>query len=139
MGASSKIRKQIGGKQYLLSRSRGLGAADPWDELLGKPVSPIRFLHAGFTCQLDAPKRLDIKEWVVGAWQAIEALGCSTKSWGSVLDVILRAQALASLGTPKGNIEATQVDSGSARHLLLGKRKPQMLPFVNRERVSLHQ
>lgn len=73
------------------------------------------------------------------AWQTIGALGRSSTSWGSVLDVILRAQALALLGTPKGNIEATQADSGSAQHLLLGKRKPQMLPFVNIECVSVHQ
>lgn len=59
------------------------------------------------------------------AWQAIGALGCSTKSWGSVLDVILGAQGLALLGTLQGNIEATQTDSGSARHLFLGKRKSQ--------------
>lgn len=36
------------------------------------------------------------------AWQAIGALGYSTKSWGSVLDVILGAQGLALLGTLQG-------------------------------------
>lgn len=63
------------------------------------------------------------------AWQVTGALGCSTKSWGSVLDAILVAQGFMLLGTLQGNIEAAQTDNGTSYWT---KESPKMLPFVGR-------
>lgn len=53
------------------------------------------------------------------AWQVTSFLSHSTKSWGSILDVMLVAQGFVLLGTLD-----TQIHSGSTRPFLLNKEKP---------------